>query len=413
MTRSVTIVSQWYPPEPAPFGRMMHELARFLSKRGWNVTVVTGFPNHPSGILHDGYRRRWLLEENVDGVRVCRVWLSLSPKRTLLGRIATFVTFTATSSWRLLRQRRPGIIFAVLQPLSMGIVLPFVARFKRAAVVFNVQDLHPEAQVRSGLIKNTHVIRFLRAVEAYAYRRCEALTVICEEFRRHAIARGAASDRITVVENWIDTERIRPLAAARKAFRSALGLDDGDFVALYAGTLGYSSGAAVVIDAANLLRQEVKCRFLIVGDGPILAGLKQRAAELSLTNVVFLPFQPESELAAMQGSSDVSIVTLSGSFSEISVPSKLLAYFAAGRAVVASVPPTSKTAELVTRASAGVVVPPADGTALAAAIRTLAADAASVRRFGLAARAFAEQHFSLSAAAGRYESVFADLCRDR
>jgi colanic acid biosynthesis glycosyl transferase WcaI len=295
----------------------------------------------------------------------------------------------------------------------MGLVLPAIARLKRAALVLNLQDLHPDAQIHSGIIQNKYAIRFLRAVEAYAYRNTTALTVISEQFRSHAVRRGAAAGRVFVVENWVDVERMRASNDERKAFRTALGIADTEILVLHAGTLGYASGAEVIIDAACLLRDLPNCRFLIVGEGPLLKTLKLKTAEAALATVRFLPFQPESELAAMQSSADLSIVTLAPSFSEVSVPSKLLAYLAAGRAVVAAVPSTSQTAELIGRASAGIVVPPGDGAALAAAIRALASDADAVRRFGSAARAFAEQYFSLDASAGRYESIFTDVCRFR
>jgi colanic acid biosynthesis glycosyl transferase WcaI len=412
MSRRLTIVTQWYPPEQAPFGRMMQELAQELTKRGWRVTVITSFPNHPSGVLHEGYARKWLQEETVNDVQLCRVWTWLSPSRSILGRLATFLSFSLLGAWRILRQTRPDVIFAVLQPLSFGVMLPVIARLKGASLVFNLQDLHPDAQVRSGLIKNKLLIRFLEGVEASAYAHCNALTVICDQFRTHALRRGAKADSVFVAENWVDTDRIRYSQVGRESFRASLGLH-GEFLVLYAGTLGHASGAMVILEAAERLRDEPDCRFLIVGEGPMSAALKARAKALRLTNVTFLPFQPEEQLSNLQSAADLSLVTLASSFSEISVPSKLLAYFAAGRAVVASVPQTSKTAELVQEASAGVVVPPEDGSALAAAIRVLAADALLVKRLGAAGRTFAEERLSLSVGAARYEMIFDQICNTR
>jgi colanic acid biosynthesis glycosyl transferase WcaI len=413
MSRRLTIVTQWYPPEQAPFGRMMQELAQELAKRGWQVTVITSFPNHPSGVLHEGYARKWSQEETVNGVKLCRVWTWLSPSRSVLGRLATFLSFSLLGAWRVLRQTRPDVIFAVLQPLSVGVMLPGIARLKGASLVFNLQDLHPDAQIRSGLIKNKLLIRFLQAVEASAYSHCNALTVICDQFRTHALGRGAKADLVFVAENWVDTDRIRYSQAGRESFRASLGLQGGEFLVLYAGTLGYASGAMVILEAAECLRDEPVCRFLIVGEGPMAATLKARAESQRLTNVTFLPFQPEAQLSNLQSAADLSVVTLASSFSEISVPSKLLAYLAAGRAVIASVPETSKTAELVHAASAGVIVPPEDGSALAAAIRVLAADPLQVQHFGAAARKFAEERLSLSVGAARYEIIFEQLCKAR
>jgi colanic acid biosynthesis glycosyl transferase WcaI len=401
----LTIVSQWYPPEQAPFGRMMHELAAALVACGWNVTVVTGFPNHPRGVVFEGFRKRWLTVEHVDGVRVCRVWLATGRRRGFLARIATFASFTLTAAWRLLREPGPDVIFAVLQPLSMGVTLPWIARLKGARLVFNLQDLHPDAQIRLGMVRNPVLIRLLKWMEAHAYASCAAITVICEQFSQHVIQRGIASDKVFVIENWVNTERIQPVPAAGHAFRREVGLDERQFVVLWAGTLGHVSGAEVIVEAARLLQDEPAVRFLIVGEGPVLPKLQQRAAQLGLTNVVFRPFQPEQKLAAVQSSADVSLVTLAPEVAEVSVPSKVLAYLAAGRPIIAAVPARSETAALVERAGAGVVVAPADPVALADAIRALRPREEELRQFGAAARAHVVGSLSAAVVLGRYDAT--------
>ena len=408
MKRKLTILTQWYPPEQAPFGRMMHELASDLVGRDWEVTVITGFPNHPRGEVFGGYRKQWLQEEADAGVSVQRVWLATSSNRGLLARLATFASFTLTSAWRFLRRPRADVVFAVLQPLSVGVTLPLVARLKRSKLVFNVQDLHPDTQVRLGLVRKPWLIAALRAVERYAYRHCAALTVICEPFRTHAVNRGAPLERVHVVGNWVDTARIRPGPDGGE-IRRAAGLHDGQFVALWAGTLGFVSGAGVVLDAAQLLRDDPHIGFLIVGDGPIRAELIERARELGLGNVAFLPFQPEDRLVAVQNAGDVSIVTLAREFAESSVPSKVLAYMAAGRGVVAAVDRESPTAQLLRDAGCGVVVEPDDAHALADALRGLAHDATRVRELGARAREHAVRHLSREAAVGHYDRLLSGL----
>lgn len=412
MKRRLTILTQWYPPEQAPFGRMMHELASDLAGRDWDVTVITGFPNHPRGEVFGGYRKRWLLEEPDAGASVQRVWLATSANRGLLARLATFATFTLTSAWRFLRRPRADVVFAVLQPLSVGATLPVLAWLKRSKLVFNLQDLHPDTQVRLGMIRHPWLIAALRAVEHFAYRHCAALTVICEPFRTHAVNCGAPVDRVHVVPNWVDTARIRP-GPDGSDIRRAAGLDDGQFVALWAGTLGFVSGAAIVLDAAQLLRADPHVRFLIVGDGPLRMELIERARLLGLDNVAFLPFQSEDRLVAVQNAGDVSIVTLAREFAESSVPSKVLAYMAAGRGVVAAVDRSSPTAKLLRDSGCGVIVEPDDARALAGALRELAHDANRVRELGACARAHAVRHLSREAAVEHYDRLFSALAQQR
>jgi colanic acid biosynthesis glycosyl transferase WcaI len=406
--RRLTIVTQWFPPEQSPFGRMMLELGTGLAQYGWDVTIVTGFPNHPQGSVFGGYRKRWLSEEFVGPVRVWRLWLATFSSRRLLARLATFLSFTLTASWRLLIARRPDVILAVLQPLSVGITLPVIARLKGSRLVLNIQDLHPDAQIQLGMIRNRWLIRMLHGIESYAYRNCAGLTVICDRFRQHVISRGASSDRVFLLENWVDTDRIRPQVAVE--FRRENGFRDTDFIALWAGTLGYISGAAAVIRAAELLRQHQAIRFLIVGEGPVKESLTAQASKLKLTNVTFMPFQAEDSLAAMQSCADVSLVTMTGNITEVSVPSKVLAYFAAGRAVVASVPENSDTARMIRHAAAGIIVPPDDGEALAAAVEEACRSQAATRHMGELARDFAVQNLSVQLAVRRYDAALRSIC---
>jgi colanic acid biosynthesis glycosyl transferase WcaI len=160
----LTILSQWFPPEQAPFGQMMLELGTDLAALGWQVTIVTGFPNHPMGQLFAGYRKCLVKRERVGALRVLRVWLATSPRRTFLNRLLTFISFTVSSGLALLFGSRADVTFAVLQPLSVGAVLPAIARLRGSRLVFNIQDLHPDAQIRLGMVKNALLIRVLRRI---------------------------------------------------------------------------------------------------------------------------------------------------------------------------------------------------------------------------------------------------------
>jgi colanic acid biosynthesis glycosyl transferase WcaI len=406
----LVILTQWFPPEQAPFGQMMFELATDLSSRGWEVTVITGFPNHPGGRVFPGYRKRLLRRERAGKVRVWRVWLSTSPRRTLLNRLLTFVSFTLSSAGALLACERPHVIFAVLQPLSVGAILPVIALLRRSRLVFNVQDLHPDAQIRLGLVRNPALIRLLRALESHAYRACDRLTVICDAFRARVIERGAPAEKVEVIENWIDTDEIAP-GARDNDFRRAAGCRPEDFVVLWAGTLGHVAGAEILVAAAERLSANREVQFVIVGEGPELPTLQQTAASRGLANVHFMPFQPRDRLAEVQSSADVSVVTLARDFGEVSVPSKVLGYMAAGRPLVAAVPEESATAAIVRASGCGRVVPVGDAAALAQAIRAYAAEPQQALQDGRRGREYVLAHGSRARATMTYAALFARVQR--
>jgi colanic acid biosynthesis glycosyl transferase WcaI len=390
---------------------MVRELAQSMAARGHDITVVTGFPNHPGGELFGGYRKSLRLDEFGDGFKVRRVWLFTKRNPGKLTRIFGFLSFTVTSALALLMHRQTDLIFAVFQPLSVGVTLPFLARIKGARLVLNVQDLHPDVPIELGLIRNPLLIAFMRGVERFGYRAADGLAVICEAFKDHCVARGAQSGKVAVIPNWIDTDEIWP-GERRNSFRAEMGISDDDVVVLYAGTIGMVSGAEVVLRAAaQLERVQPGIRFIFVGEGPALNGLKVGAVALGLTNVLFAPFQPRERLADVQAMADISLVTLKRGKGRTSVPSKVLGYMAAARPVVASVDGDSETARLVSSAGCGVVVGPENDEALADAIHHLGVSLQDRYRMGANGRTFLEVNYCKAIAIQRYADFFELIVR--
>jgi colanic acid biosynthesis glycosyl transferase WcaI len=411
----VAIVTAWFPPEAAPFGQMMFELAHQLVDAGLRVDVITSIPNHPEGVLFEGFRNRLLqVEHPREGLRVLRVGALLRGKdqrgrpRGRLQRIAGYLTFTALVSLVAIWRVRPRLIFGVLQPLTIAPVLVTMARLRRARLVFNVQDLHPDAAISLGLIRNSWVIRILKGLERWAYRSADAVAVISAGFRDHCIARGASSDSLAVIPNWIDLQEVQPLQRPSH-IRADLGLPSDAFVALYAGTIGHVSGAQVMLEAAELLQAHKDVHVVFIGEGPLVPQLQRECATRALERVHFLPFQPRARLNEVQGVGDVSVVTLLRGYGRISIPSKILGYMAAARPVIAAVDDDSETALFITNAGAGLVTKPEDPVALAAAILALRDDRPRARALGLAGRFHLEATQSKHQILERYRALFVQL----
>lgn len=396
---SVVIVSQWFPPEHAPIGYMLKELASFMADKGWDVEVVTGFPNYPTGRVQAPYVKRRVLRERADGVDVTRLWLSTSEKRSFITRSLNFLSFTCSVLIYLLARRKPQLVFAVLQPLPMGGVLSVLAKLRGFKLVFTVQDLHPDVLIDLGLIRNPVLMRALKAIERTAYRQADGLAVICEGFRSHVRKNGSRGE-VAVIPNWIDVDEIRPEVIADNPIRALACVRSDAPLVLYAGTIGHVSGAEIVVEAARLTPE---ITWLFVGDGPLLPQL--RSISQLCGNVRFLPFQPRRLLQAVQNSADVSIVSLLPGKGTFSVPSKVLGYMAAAKPVVASVDPDSETACLIRASGCGKVVPPGDAQSLAAAVRLLIAEPQHAADLGRSGRAYLEANFGRAQICSRYLSL--------
>lgn len=396
--KSVVIVSQWFPPEHAPIGYMLKELAGFMAENGWDVEVVTGFPNHPTGRIHANYPKRRLLRERVDNFDVVRLWLFTSERRSFFTRSLNFLSFTFSVLMYLLARQRPQLVFAVLQPLPLGAVLSILAKLRGFKLVFTVQDLHPDVLIDLGLIRNRVLINALKAFERAAYRQADGLAVICEGFRDHVRKHGSRGE-VAVIPNWIDIEQIRPEVIAKNPIRALAGVRADAPLVLYAGTIGHVSGAEIVIEAAKLTPE---ITWLFVGEGPLLPQLQLLPQPCG--NVRFLPFQPRELLQAVQNSADVSIVSLLPGKGVFSVPSKVLGYMAAAKPVVASVDLQSETARLVRASGCGKVVPPGDAQSLAAAVRLLVEEPEHAGVLGRSGRAYLEANFGRTQVCSSYLS---------
>jgi glycosyltransferase involved in cell wall biosynthesis len=184
-------------------------------------------------------------------------------------------------------------------------------------------------------------------------------------------------------------------------------------VVSFAGTMGYSQDLDTVLSAADLLRDERGIRFLLVGDGVETPRLKARSAELALTNVSWVPMQPRERYPLVLHSSDVCLVTLHKSVGTPVVPSKLLSIMAAGRPALVSLPLDGDTPAIVRDAECGICVAPEQPRALADAILVLYRDRSLCERLGTSGRAYIEKHFSVTSAAEKYETLFAQLVGKR
>jgi colanic acid biosynthesis glycosyl transferase WcaI len=398
------MLSAAFPPEITGSGNLYYELATSLVRAGHAVTVITAQPRQRLGEqrLH-GRPRRFLERLVVDGVDVLRpATLSLPLDRALskgLDHFAIAATYLAAG----LVAPRPDVILVYSPPLTLGVTGAWLARRHRAPMVFNAQDMFPQYAIDTGLLRSAALIRMFRAMERYVYRQAAAVSVHSDGNRRFLAARGVPLEKIHVVSNWADTDRITPQPRDNE-FRREHGLGDR-FVVSYAGTMGWAQGLDGVIEAARLLRDERAIRLVLVGDGPRRRALESAVVSFGLDNVRFLPLQPPDRYLSLLAASDACLISLNARLTTPVVPGKLFDIMAAGRAVVASVPRDGDAARIVAGAECGVVVDPASPADLAEAIRVLAASPASAEVFGKNGRFRAEMQYSRSVNTAAYERL--------
>jgi glycosyltransferase involved in cell wall biosynthesis len=399
----ILLVTHYFPPEIGAPQARLSELSRYWAEAGEEVTVLTGMPNHPTGVVPDAYRGHLRLEEQVDGYRVLRTWLYPTPNEGIVKKTLGHVSFMVTSVLLGEPRTRPVDVVVVSSPTFFSIFSAWVlARVRRARLVVEIRDLWPAIFVELGVLTNRRLIRLLERLELWAYRTADEVVVVSEGFRDDLVRRGVPGDKVHTIRNGVDLERFTPTAAAPPEARTRVGAGPGDLLVLYIGAHGISHGLGSVLDAAELLAGE-PIHVALVGEGAEKEGLLRRRDELGLTNVTMLPGVPRDEVVDLVAAADVCLVPLRDVplFSTF-IPSKIFELFGAGKAVVGAV--TGEPASIL-RDGGAVVVAPEDPAALADAVRALGADPARRAEMGRRGRRFVEEHFDRRALAAAYLEV--------
>lgn len=398
----ILIVTHYFPPEVGAPQARLSSLARRWAEAGDEVTVLTGFPNHPSGVVPPDYSGR-TMEESVDGYRVVRTWVYATPNERIVRKTLGHLSFMASSVlFGVQRVGRPDVV-VVSSPTFFSILSAWaLARWHRARLVVEVRDLWPAIFVELGVLTNRAVIRALEAIEMAAYRAADAVVVVSEGFRDNLVRRGVPGAKVHTIRNGADLAAFDVGEAEAAAARASLGAGPGETVVLYAGTHGISHGLSAVVDAAAKV-QGNSVRFVFVGEGAAKPALEEQVRAQGITNVELLPAVARHEVPALLAAADVCLVPLRdvplfASF----IPSKMFECFAAGRAVVGAV--RGEPAQILADAGA-IVVEPEDATAIAGAVRELADDPERRQRMGEQARRYVASNFDRGVLADRYRQI--------
>jgi len=400
----IVIVSIYYKPEPVP---KPHELAEGLAARGHQVTVLTGFPNYPSGRFYPGFALRPWQSSLINGVRVIRLPLYPDHSANALLRAAHYVTFFLSAL--LLGPFLSGpadVVYVWGNPPTSGVAGWIISRLRRARFVYGVHDLWPELALASGMIRRPLFARAIDTIERFVLRRADLVLSISDGFRRAILDKGVPSERVHVIPHWADGEIYRPLPRD-EALADRLGWSQR-FVVLYAGNIGRLQGLEYLIEAAALL-QKARPELLValMGGGVERERLMGLVTQRQIKNVVFIDSQPPDQVAAYSSLADVLYVGLvTNALSSLTIPSKVQTYLACGRVILCNVP--GETAALIHHGRLGVNCKSNTPESIAEGIQTMFALSQDERAsMGQRAREVFTREFSMTALLAKHESLMA------
>lgn len=398
----VLVLSHYYDPEPIP---KPAELAQELRRRGHTVFVVTGYPNYPAGTLYPDFRLSLFQKESRDGIPVLRTFQFPYHGRSSLGRVLNYTSFMFSSLLGAFLTPSCDVIYVWHPPLTVGIAAVIISLLKRAPFVYDVQDIWPESIISSGWKLPVAVVRILHWMERVIYGRAEKILVVTQGAKENLLSKGVSPKKVVVAPHWFDGDMFQGGSRGIRDIRSQYKIKKNQFVVMFAGNLGLMQGVDTIVYAAEALREHKEIVFTLIGDGVDQERLKSLVLDLKLNNILFIERQPMSEMPNFLSSADALVAPLRGSsISDCIIPTKLLAYLAAGRPVIVAA--NGAAASLVRQSGAGLVVPPDEPEALAAAVLDLYRTSVSSRQeMGENGRSYLLAHFSKQKVISEYEQI--------
>jgi putative colanic acid biosynthesis glycosyltransferase WcaI len=390
---SLLVLNQYYWPGVEATANLLTELCEALAETH-DVTVITGASR--------GLPRRQVR----NGVTVVRVHSTTFDRSHLFRRGANYVTYLVGLIWRAMVSKRPDLVVCMTDPPFIGSIARVVAARFRAPLLIIMQDVFPEIAVRLGRLKSP-AARLLRLLIDPSLRAADRVVVIGETMKLRVEAKGVSPERICVIPNWGDAASVKPKAHDNGwARRHKLAKR---FVVMHSGNIGHAQNLDALVRATTFLRDLDDLAVVIIGSGARRSELIALARMLEADKVEILPYQERKILSQSLSAADVHVVGLARGLAGYVVPSRLYGILAAGRPVIAATEPESETAQLVAEIGCGVLVPPGNPFALAAAMRAAHDGEYDLAEMGRRARAFAELESDRTIAVQRYRDVLHEL----
>jgi colanic acid biosynthesis glycosyl transferase WcaI len=391
------VLNQYYWPGIEATAQLLTDLCEALAV-DTDITVITGVLHG-----HEDEPRRLVHKS----VRIVRVPSTSFERSKLFARAANYVTYLSNALLRGLRGPRPDIVLCMTDPPIVADIALLVARRYRAPLVVISQDVFPEIAVQLKRLENPVVMRLLRSLVGLYLRRADRIVAIGDTMRLRLEEKGAPSDRVTVIPNWVDTERLAPRDRANGWARN-IGLDK-KFVVMHSGNVGHAQDLDSLVRAAMFLRDLDDLAIMIIGTGARHAELVSLAQLLEVDQVTFLYYQSRGVLPQSLSAADIHVVGLAPGLSGYVVPSRLYGILAVARPVIVAADPESETAQVVERVGCGIVVPPGRPELLARGIRDAHDGKYDLVEMGRRGRAWVEREADRSVAVQRYRELLSEL----
>jgi colanic acid biosynthesis glycosyl transferase WcaI len=402
----LVVLCPHFAPDLAPTGVVMTRIVTELAARGHELHVVTSLPWYRNHAIEPGWGGRLWRTEKTEWGSIIRVHpFPGKSKSNLLRRALGFIAFSYAVGIRSVHAdglpfKVDGVL-AMSPPLTLGLTGWCTKIIRRAPLVFNIQDVFPDAAIQTGAISNKKIIAAAKWLERVSYQRSDAVVLLSQDLRTNIAYKIDAKHhhRLHVIPNFVDTVAITPQDRMTN-YRSELGIGD-QLVVMYAGNVGFSQSLNLVVEAAAKFPEVA---FVFNGDGAARKKLQEDCAELA--NVYFGDYQPIERLSEVLATGDIHLVPLRTGLAAVSVPSKSYSILAAGRPMLAAIDLNTEIPNMLQQSGAGIAVEPDNAPAFIEALGRLVNNRDQLSEMGANGRKWVETHASPASVAARYEEIF-------
>ncbi len=343
----ILIVTQIYLPEMGALSNRLYPIVRQLVAEGHEVYVATGMPNYPAGKVFPEYKGKFQMTEEKDGYTILRTnYYAVPRNKSKLSQILSYLSFMPAAFLSGLRGGKIDVVFITSPPIFPVIPAILLAKLRGAKLVFDIRDIWSDELVTYGEMSPKSIpVRIARKLENWGYRQANLITATTRSLMETVINRGATPEKTVYLPNGADLEIFKPqppdnAVANEYPFGNR-------FVVMYSGLFGIKHGLEILLEAAEILRDQKDIVFFLLGNGARRENLEQSIVEKSLDNVIMSCERKTEDVAKLLARADVCFAAMKHTpYSGKLISVKIFEYLACEKPVIGVV--NGESAKLIT-----------------------------------------------------------------
>ncbi len=382
--KHILVITQYFYPEQFRINDMCAEWVR----RGYEVTVVTGYPNYPQGEYYDGYGWFKHTKQKWKGVKIIR--LPLTARKQGSVRLAlNYLSFVISGFfWALMTNIKADYVFTFeVSPMTQALLGVWFAKRRKIPHYLYVQDLWPE---NVEIVTGIHSPLFLKPIGAmvdYIYKHCDLIFATSPSFVKEIRKRVKRNkNKVKYLPQYAE-EFYRPLP--RNVIPEIP--HDDSFKIIFTGNIGKAQGLDILPKAAKLIKGKANVKFVIVGDGRDRENFLKQISDNDVQDMfITIDRQPPTRIPELLSACDAAFISfMPDPLFEKTIPAKLQSYMACGMPILASA--NGETKRIIEDSHSGICVELGNADLLADAVLKMAKQ--TISNCGVLSRIYFENHF--------------------